>query len=255
MRKFLGFVALCSLGFCAFQIPMGSTWQGSGGGGASIVQPTSSNPLAAACGQYGSTNTCAYPVNVTSGNEGFVLLSSTATGTFTAPSKSAGTATIGTVTAVGSGCDATGATCGGAQQWYQFSITGSGSLTISAGFSVSTNLSVLVFEVSSYHSVDTTPVYHSLTSSFCSSACALASITPGTTGDLIMAGMANAATGDTYTTSPYTLSGTGPGTVSSDTMWITMNYTAPSTSTINPTFTPSGALGGQSPLDSAMAVK
>jgi len=40
MRKVLAFVALLSLGFCAFQIPMGSTWQGSAGGGPGGISAT-----------------------------------------------------------------------------------------------------------------------------------------------------------------------------------------------------------------------
>lgn len=267
MKHILSIIGLSLLGFAlAFsQSGVGGKGgfggKGGSGGGTtataspSIVQPTVANPLDPACAQFSTTNTCAYPLNVTSGNQGFVQIIANNTGTISTPTKSAGTATIGTITAVGAGCNVTGATCGGAQQWYTFAITGSGSLTISETFSSGLSLGVLLFEVSNYHSVDTSPLYHAVSSSFCTSACALVSITPGTTSDLILAGLMTGNTGDTYTVTPYTLSGSGLGTVGNDVSWFTANYTAPSTSAISATFTPLSGLGGNSYQDSALAVK
>jgi len=251
----LSLLFLLSTFFCLRQLPEGGVTGYSGGSNATIVQPTSANPLAAACGQYvgGTTNTCSAPVNVTSGNELFILTAASSVQTLSAPTKSSGTATIGTITQIGSGCSATGTSCEGSMRWDQASITGSGSITITCNYGASTNVGCFPFEVSNYHSVDTGPVYHGLTGSFCSSACALASITPGTANDLLLVVSVNGAyTSSTVT--PYLLSGNGNLT-GNNISWTTANYTAPNTSTINPTLTPGTAYGGQNPQDSVVAVK
>ncbi len=224
---------------------------GGGGGGIAIVQPTAGNPLAQSCSIFASNpTTCAYPVNVTSGNQALVLAISGAAGTLGTPACSSGTATIGTFTAIGGGSSA-----GGVQQWFKAGITGSGSCTISVSVPASSNSAVLIFEVSGFNSVDTgtNPVYHSA-SCFTPTGCAAGSITPGTTSDLILFGITGGQSTTAYSAlSPYTSSGTGLGNAGNNNAWMTGNYTAPSTSAINPTF--SQGAGTLTYQDSSMAVK
>ena len=143
-------------------------------GTASVVQPTSTYPLAAGCSTYnnggGNATTCAYPVNVTAGNEAYVLvIGAGGAGTISAVS-CAGTATVGTFSTIGAG-----ATLGGAvAQWYSAAITSSGSCTVSATYSAGANVAVFPYEVSNSNGPDSgvNPVYSSNTTNC--TACSMA---------------------------------------------------------------------------------
>ena len=224
---------------------------------ATIVQPTSGNPLAAACAQFtGATNTCAYPINVTSGNKGYVLIVSQGAGTVATPTKSAGTATIGTITPATSA-----STVGGAMRWFTFSITGTGSLTISETFSTSGNIGVFPFEVSNSSGVDSSSTctvgtavggacFHS--SNTFSTSYVTAAITPATAGDLLLIAEQNGTNQTISALTPYTISGQGPGTAGNDVSWFTANYTDSTTGNVAGTYTMTS--GSQTESDSVLPI-
>lgn len=228
----------------------------SGGSGATIVQPTSGNPLLPGCANNSTTNTCALPLSVTSGNTLFVMIAAGATGTVGVPVKSAGTATIGTCTAVGSG-----STAGGEQQWYTCAITGSGSLTISETFSTSTNVGVFPFEVNNSAGADTVTCtvgagsggacYHS--SNPFSTAYVTTALTPTTAGDLILLARMGGTSQTFSALTPYTLSGQGPGTTGNNTSWFTGNFTNSGTSNVAGAYTTTP--GSDTEQDGGLAVK
>lgn len=227
---------------------------GLGGGatvssGATVVQPTSGSPLNAACAQFtGGTNTCAYPVNVTSGNEAYVLIIAGGAGTIGTPTKSAGTATIGTFTSVAAAC-----ATGGEMQVFKAAITGTGSATISETFSTSTNIGVFPFEVSNDGGPDTgtNPVCH--TSNPFSTSYVTASVTTATANDVILLARMGGTTQVFTALTPYTLSGQGPGTAGNDTSWFTGNYTSASATTVNGSYT--ATPGSDTEQDIVVAIK
>ena len=203
------------------------------GGGFSLVQPKSSNTLTSAgCGNYASTVTCPMPINVTAGNALYIYLAFTQTsGTFGAPAKSSGTATIGTCTAIGSG-----STAGGAQAWYTCSVTGSGSLTLSETASATNNLVMLPFEITGGTGVDsgTNPVY---TNNTCySTSCSNVSITTVTSGDIVLNAIAGSSSITYSAITPYTAAGTSAAAANNVDYYIGY-YTAASAGAVNGTFT------------------
>lgn len=203
----------------------------------SIVQPTVAHPLAGDCVYYANPNTCAMPQNVTAGNTLRLLLILDHTGcTFSTPTQSAGTATVGTFT-----LDGTGSSTDGSYAVYKAPITGSGSATISSGYTVcsTTYEGVFPFEIANDSGLDTgtNPVYYE-DGTYCTS-CTIASITTATANDLVLyVVMQDYAT--TYSAlTPYTLSGQYSLVTGNENSWLTSNYTEVSAGTVTGSFTSS----------------
>lgn len=262
MRKFLGFALLIAsaLALCGFQsqVIMARRPKLSGGGGPTVVQPTSSHFWAvnsSGCAIYGSNpTTCAFPQNVSSGHGVYVHLMFGTTGTLATPTSS-GTATIGSFTEIGSGCDAATTACGGAQAWYRASVTGSGTLTISDIPPASNNTSVHIWEIANDGGADsgTNPVY-AYNNTGCTTGCAIggaSGITPATTGDLIICDEAGSSAATISAVTPYTLIGQNSATGNNLTDFAA-DYIAPSTSAITGTYTTSAA---DNMLNSCLAIK
>lgn len=215
-----------------------------------VVQPTTGNPILDTCTNYATHVTCAYPINVTSGNEAYVFIATSGTSVIATPTCSSGTATIGTFTAVGAGSSA-----GGQQQWYRAAITGSGSCTVSETITGGTSqyVGVFPFEVSNDGGVDsgTNPVYNSV-SCFGPTTCNNVSITTSTANDLLLYVFMGGSTAVYSALTPYSVATNVNNPGGNQLAFLAGSYVSSTATTVGGTYTVSNTVN---PWNSVIAIK